>query len=299
MSISDDANTLLLRLAQREKSSPELRDEFVTGPDLDELIHMGPHRLNDAVAHLESNGYLEVLKTFGTDPYDFNSVTLTSRGRFEAEQLAKDDAIERKAVVWRHGPSNQLELATMKLALMTTKAAQPVGSPYGFTAQDWEAVSLDHEDDRRLIVVFGHKWESSYFDSDLLRKNLEAQVKRALVAAQRPLAKKMALDFRPLAAGYGEHLFNQIAKDIISADIAIFETSDLNHNVMIEMGVALTWGTRVLPIRRLGAPDLPSDISGQTYAYFDDNGLTWSDVDHDRKLAKMVERACKLKPRRG
>lgn len=44
--------------------------------------------------------------------------------------------------------------------------------------------------------------------------------------------------------------FNEIARDVISADIAVFETSDQNSNVMIEMGVALTWGRRVLPINR-------------------------------------------------
>lgn len=56
------------------------------------------------------------------------------------------------------------------------------------------------------------------------------------------------------------HLFNQIARDIIASDIAVFETSDLNSNVMIEMGVAPTWGTRVHPIRRHDAPPPPSDI---------------------------------------
>ena len=50
------------------------------------------------------------------------------------------------------------------------------------------------------------------------------------------------LDFQSLAAGYGGHLFNKIARDIIGADIAVFETSNLNPNVMLEMGVALTWG---------------------------------------------------------
>jgi hypothetical protein len=73
-------------------------------------------------------------------------------------------------------------------------------------------------------------------------------------------------------AGYGEHLFNKIAVDIISSDIAVFETSDYNPNVMIEMGVALTWGVRVLPIKKKGRPIPPSDISGQTWAKYTDDG---------------------------
>ncbi len=77
-------------------------------------------------------------------------------------------------------------------------------------------------------------------------------------------ALRAKLEFHVLSAGYGDHLFNKIARDIISADIAVFETSDLNANVMMEMGVALTWGVRVLPIKKQGRPGPPSDVSGQT-----------------------------------
>jgi hypothetical protein len=73
-----------------------------------------------------------------------------------------------------------------------------------------------------------------------------------------PGAIPLHLVFRALAAGYGEHLFNQIARDIIAADIAVFETSDLNPTVMLEMGVALTWGVRVLPIKRVNEAIAPS-----------------------------------------
>lgn len=125
MSITDDATTLLLRLAQMERTTPAVRDEFVSGSDLDNLLQMGPHRLSDAVAHLESNGYLEVLKTFGTAPYDFNSVSLTSRGRFEAEQLTKTEPTQVPEESLAYRWSLQRELPVMKLA-------QPVGSPYGF-----------------------------------------------------------------------------------------------------------------------------------------------------------------------
>jgi hypothetical protein len=109
----------------------------------------------------------------------------------------------------------------------------------------------------------------------------------------------VSLDFRVLGAGYGGHLFNQIARDIISSDIAVFETSDLNSNVMIEVGVALTWGTRVLPIRRQDAPRPPSDISGQTWATYEADGSSWTDPRHGAELAKMVELACLRKPRRS
>ena len=108
---------------------------------------------------------------------------------------------------------------------------------------------------------------------------------------------QVSLHFQPLAAGYGEHLFNEIARDIISADIAVFDTSDQNPNVMIEMGVALTWDVRVLPIKAEGCEKPPSDISGQTWADYRDSGREWVDPNHQRKLFRMVERAARKKGR--
>jgi hypothetical protein len=66
-----------------------------------------------------------------------------------------------------------------------------------------------------------------------------SRVKTARSSA-RSTSEEVRLALRSLRAGYGEHLFNEIARDVIRADIAVFETSDRNPNVMIEMGVALT-----------------------------------------------------------
>lgn len=96
----------------------------------------------------------------------------------------------------------------------------------------------------------------------------------------------------------GEHLFNEIARDIISADIAIFDTSDLNPNVMVEMGVALTWGVGVLPIKHQDCPKPPSDISGQTWADYKNSAEAFSDIEHDQKLMRMVERAARKKAKK-
>jgi len=112
-----------------------------------------------------------------------------------------------------------------------------------------------------------------------------------------PQSLPCSLNFAPLAAGYGEHLFNEIARNIIGADVAVFETSDLNPNVMLEMGVALTWGVRVLPIKAEGRPKPPSDISGQTWADYRESAAQFVDAAHDRKLVQLVERAIRKKVR--
>lgn len=129
-----------------------------------------------------------------------------------------------------------------------------------------------------------------------MKQNIEKMFQQAVTQFNQESGnQKIALDFRPLAAGYGEHLFNEIARDIISADIAVFDTSDLNPNVMIEMGVALTWGIRVLPIKADGCPKPPSDISGQTWADYRNSAESFLDSEHNQKLLRMVERAIRKK----
>ena len=112
---------------------------------------------------------------------------------------------------------------------------------------------------------------------------------------RRRLGGPIKLKFAVLGAGYGEHLFNQIARDIISSDIAVFETSELNPNVMLEFGVALTWGVRVLPIKLKDQPKPPSDVSGQTWADHEGSAEIFADPDHRSKLLAMVERAVQKK----
>jgi len=107
--------------------------------------------------------------------------------------------------------------------------------------------------------------------------------------------QEIKVEFTALHAGYGEHLFNTIARDIISSDIAVFETSDLAPNVFIEIGVALTWGSRVFLIKKDGCPVPPSDISGQTFAAHKNDAKEFADPDHQEKLYRMVERAIRRK----
>lgn len=66
---------------------------------------------------------------------------------------------------------------------------------------------------------------------------------------------------------------------------------------MLEMGVALTWGVRALPIKAEGRPSPPSDVSGQTWVDYRDSALAFVDPDHHSKLLHMVERAVRKKGR--
>jgi hypothetical protein len=145
-------------------------------------------------------------------------------------------------------------------------------------------------------VVFGCKFDSEFCDYTELGKNIGNMFGQAVDRYnQENAGANIKLKFEPLHAGYGEHLFNEIARDIISSDIAVFETSDMASNIFIEIGVALTWGSRVFLIKNENRPVPPSDISGQTYADYRDNGEIFIDAQHLEKLYRMVERAIRKK----
>jgi hypothetical protein len=149
-----------------------------------------------------------------------------------------------------------------------------------------------------LYVVLGYQFQSNHYDSDQLQTNLKKDFETVVEKYNElPGSDNIKLIFKPLAAGYGEHLFNEISRDIISSDIAIFDTTDLNANVMVEMGVALTWGIRVLPIKKVGCIKPPSDISGQTWADYENSAKRFSDVGHPQKMLQMVRRAIRKKGR--
>ena len=75
----------------------------------------------------------------------------------------------------------------------------------------------------------------------------------------------------------------------------MFETSDLNPNVMIEMGIALTWGKKVLPIKQKESPLPPSDISGQLHADYIKDWAVFISKTHQEDLSTMIERAIQEK----
>ncbi len=244
---------------------------------MQELTGLNPNELNDAVELLVKYGYLEWLRTMGTAPYHFRDVALTAEGRYEYERTSSKSVQTDRQEEMRYPPV-------------------PIGSPYGFTDQDWEMVVETKSDTSKVNIIFGCAFQSPNYDTDKLKENVESTFKKALeIYNGRPGTLRIDLGFSSLSAGYGEHLFNEIARDIISADIAVFDTSDLNPNVMLEMGVALTWGIRVLPIKNDKCPKPPSDISGQTWADYKDSGEVWTDAKSEEKIVRMIERAMRKK----
>lgn len=280
----------VLRLLTKARELGKGRGEL-DGPTITEITGLEAHDVNDAVTLLHDSGYVEWVQYLETVDYDFAQVWVTPAGRMEGERLSEVFAEPLRLDAKASGQQPKVK-PTVSLP------PAPIGSPYGFSDEDWEHIAHVRSKTSELRVVLALQFTSEHYDSKALRKNVGTMFENAVTAYNQSRgALGTTLVYAPLAAGYGEHLFNEIARDIIASDIAVFETSDLNPNVMLELGVALTWGTRVLPIKHHSRPKPPSDVSGQTWADYDDSAARFVDSDHSEKLIRMVQRAVAKKGR--
>jgi hypothetical protein len=302
MTITQDAAKVVL-FAMSERTSDVPRDT-ITGPALQDLTGVSLRDINDAMTVLRESRYVDWILYLETADFVFSEAWITSKGRFEADRLKR--ALEEDDKVWisnewnLSGSSPNLALSMFKRPRSVALQPAPAGSPYGFRDQDWEYIAERRERSNELVVVMGLQFKSAHYEAEKLTQNVESMFSDAVSEyVRRPGSWPASLVFKTLGAGYGEHLFNEIARDIISSDIAVFDTSDLNPNVMIELGVALTWDVRVLPIREASQPRPPSDISGHTWASYTDSGSRFEDSGHFEKLVQMVGRAISKKARRA
>ncbi|WP_116811179.1 hypothetical protein [Steroidobacter cummioxidans] len=286
-SLERTATHILLLLA-KIRATPDVPDE-VDGETLRKITELSVNDINDAFWLLKNSGYVDSVQYLETRDYNFTKVWITPLGRYEAERITGPLSDPIKLPV-----TGRMSAEEHRISLPPA----PIGSPFGFTDEDWEFIARQKSNEEQLVVVMGYQFRSECYDTNLLQRNVKSMFQDAVDRYNATAgALQTALSFRSLAAGYGEHLFNEIARDIIASDIAVFDTSDLNPNVMLELGVALTWGIRVLPIRLHSKPPPPSDISGQTWAQYTDNAAAFLDADHPDKLVRMVERAVRKKGR--
>lgn len=199
-SILDDATQLLLFMSETgegtRKGHGTVEAAQLVGP-----LDMSPDRLNDAIDIMDEGGLVEVGRYLGTAPFNFKDARLTPRGRLQAQHLRAQSAPLPVSSPSRSGVPTHTP--------RVERTPTPVGSPFGFQDEDWESVDRDQNDSERLIVVFGHQWESQHFDSEVLRAHVRAMMQKAIeeATADIPGRPSVALDYRPLKAGYGSHVF--------------------------------------------------------------------------------------------
>lgn len=297
MALEIEKNQELILKYLHDLANKNGKVHYISAQEIQKDLGLEPLKINQAVELLKSKGLVEWIRFMGTAPFAFGFIELTSRGEYEFQR--KQSILKATTLTGHEEPkinsvtTDQLiqELANLSLR----KPPIPIGSPYGFSEQDWETVSLCKAKRDVLYVVFGCKFNSAHCNYAELAINTKDMFEQAVNRYNTEKTANIKLKFEALHAGYGEHLFNQIARDIISSDIAVFETSDMAPNIFIEIGVALTWGSRVFLIKNENCPAPPSDISGQTYADYKENGKIFKDAEHIEKLYRMVERAIQKK----
>lgn len=296
MSTELEMNQYLILKYLTEEANKKGVVEYVPAQDIQKAIGMEPLQINQAVDLLQSSGLVGWMRPMGTSPFTFGFVRLTARGTYEFQRRQFAEKLKQLPAKEEAKKKETATVQEILSVLAERRPPSPIGSPYGFTDKDWETVSAWKANKNVLYVVLGCKFNSDYCNYTEVGKNLAEMFKQSVIRYNSENAgANIELRFAPLHAGYGEHLFNEIARDIISSDIAVFETSDMAPNVFIEIGVALTWGSRVFLIKNENRPVPPSDISGQTYADYRDNGKTFVDPQHSEKLYRMVERAIRKK----
>ncbi|AUX25129.1 uncharacterized protein SOCEGT47_056730 [Sorangium cellulosum] len=105
MSIKEDAGRILYAIAEFEESpgDPRRGRHNLTGHGVQRALKdqqkfdLDPERINDGVALLENNGYVNIRHFMGTAPYAFGGVELTPAGRLEYENSKNHSQPSRAA----------------------------------------------------------------------------------------------------------------------------------------------------------------------------------------------------------
>lgn len=127
---------------------------------------------------------------------------------------------------------------------------------------------------RRAMEVFaGYQFDSDYFN----RSELDDAIAWACDTAATDISRKQEVDLKytPVDVTPGNVLLRELKSLISASSICIFEASDLNSNVFIELGLALAFEKPIVVLVNSSALRkirLPSDISGIVYCEYPDMG---------------------------
>jgi hypothetical protein len=83
--IEQDSFAVLSALVAKQNEADALDvdqiDDYLSAVDLGQATEIPPKRLNRAIEYMEGPGYVDVVRTFGTSPYDFLQARVTAFGR--------------------------------------------------------------------------------------------------------------------------------------------------------------------------------------------------------------------------
>ena len=141
---------------------------------------------------------------------------------------------------------------------------------------------MAYSDNNIIKVYFGYSWanpedksQNSGLSNSRLEafKQLESNVRNSLSEEQKKL-----VDFRRLRGTAGDYLLRNIYQMIKSSDIMVFDITELNPNVLLELGIAFAireevkQNMKIYLIRetknKRSEKKVPSDLSGYYYTEY-------------------------------
>ncbi len=135
-----------------------------------------------------------------------------------------------------------------------------------------------------FTVFLGYQFKSNHYRSAILRDMVINATKEASGDLR---AQNVSLRYDPVDQRKGDHISCEICEKIQKSIICIFEVSDQNPNVMMELGMALGVGRKVLLLRHQNGKEIPSDLKGlNRIEYSDNNDLR----NRGATLAAEIER---------
>ena len=151
------------------------RDQHFKGEEIAGQAELDPGRVNDAVAILVDSGYAEWTRWMGTAPFDFGQVTITSRGRYEAQRRR-----------FCHGRAYSPRSAARGSS--SRCSSEHIASPITSRLAVWIhrrrlGTAAERRSRRdRLYTVPGHQFSSEFFETPRLRENVAGMLERAVNA---------------------------------------------------------------------------------------------------------------------
>jgi hypothetical protein len=145
--IEENAVKILTTLIERNV-------EQAHGKQITQMTGLSPEDINDAVDYLVDLGSVAAIRALGTAPYTFGAIRVKSRGRYLYHEMKeRTDEVEKEK----------------EKKLLPERPVNPVGSPFGFTDDDWKFVSQRSVDKSTLNVVFGlHPHSAVYIYKDTI-----------------------------------------------------------------------------------------------------------------------------------
>jgi hypothetical protein len=177
-----------------------------------------------------------------------------------------------------------------KAGNLLSKEISLMSLPYGSTDFNSIYVFPNRKEENEISVVIGLQYISDYYNTNELIGNFKGYFEKSIeIYNKKNFKNKIDLYFEKLSGEYGKPLQKSIKEKITSSDIAIFEISDQNPNVMMEYGIAIGKNVCTLLIREKNSPKPTSNIR-ETWVDYVKSGEIIFDEDFNEKLEKMIIR---------